>query len=421
MKKKEFYPTYSRVGNDEIFPSADRPLNARESGYYADVNCKVHFYYDSIQIIDLSNAMKTGKECAKRTFVAEANYTNFGDMQNDLQDKGIETLSDLLKATEIQGYSLHESSHKGVHIFSPFVDNKPIKEPQKWTASHLAKAILSGQVFYGEIEGQYSDDYAGDAQRDFGRGKPVHLEEVARSLIEGGKSGLHITHQVNADGMTEISLSNYSFDYKKFLFDVNCNHEMKQERLESMAKTLEENNATLLAQNKKVDLSAIQSDVIYQVKFLEQNQNTKAYEEKSRWMYPEELKTMAKFDYEILNSSPIEIQEEALYQVGALRKPVPNNDMEDGRFISCGGGKVVVTGLALKELLSESRQFSVLNLSYPDNIPDMKEVLEKMANGSSWCFSDRDEFDAVGNWERLDQEAQRIQGEMEFTGMSGMT
>ncbi|MFI3254570.1 MAG: hypothetical protein R3Y63_09580 [Eubacteriales bacterium] len=418
MKKKEFYPSYSEIGGDEIFESADRPLVARESGYYADRNCKVHFYHGSIEIIDLENAMKTGKECTKRTFVAEANYTNFGDMQNDLQDKGIETLLDLLEATEISGYSLHESAHKGVHIFSPFVDNKPIKEPQKWTANHLAKAILSGQVFYGEIEGQYSDDYAGDAQRDFGRGKPVHLEEVARSLIEGGKSGLHITHQVNADGMTEISLSNYSFDYKKFLFDVNCTHELKQERQESMAKTLEESNAALLAQNKKVDLSTIQSDVIYQVKFLEQNQNTKAYEEKSRWMYPEELKTMAQFDYEIVDATPIEIDEDTLYQVGTLQNPVSDQDKADSRFIGCIGGKTVVTGFALKELLAEERQFSVLNISHPDNIPDLKLEMEKAQEGKTWCFSDRFEFDAVGNLERLEDEEQRMEQSMDMGGIS---
>ncbi|MFI3255807.1 MAG: hypothetical protein R3Y63_16005 [Eubacteriales bacterium] len=421
MGKKHFYPSYSEVNGDKIFESADRPLTTRESGYYADLNCKVHFYYGSIQITDLSNAMKTGKECSQKVFSADKNYNNFDDMQNDLLEMGIETLPDLLNATELEGYTCHEYSPKGVHTFSPFVEVKPIKEPSKWTASHLAKAILSGQVFHAVSEGRFSDDYARDAEQNFGRGRPVHLEEVARSLIEDGKSGLWFQHEQKEDGTTEISLATHSFDYKKFYFDVNCNHELKQERLEGMAKTLEEVNAEVLSQNKQIDLTQINDQEIYQVKYLEQNTNTQLYEGKSRMMYPEQLRDLAEFDFEIVEITAIEIQEETLYQVGTLQNPVSDQDKADGRFIGCIGGKTVVTGFALKELLMEERQFSVLNVSHPDNIPALKEQMEQAQGGKTWCFSDRGEFDAVGNLERLEAEEQRMEDGLEFDGMRGMT
>lgn len=418
METKQFYPSYSQVGGEQIFQSADRPLNTRESGYYAEQNVMVHFYYGSIQITDLTNAMKTGKECTQKVFRADKNYTNFTDIQNDLTDLGIETLPDLLKATELEGYTCREYSQKGVHTFSPFVEVKPIKEPTKWTASHLAKAILSGQVYHGITEGRYSDDYARDAEENYGRGRPVHLEEVARSLIEDGKSGLHFRHEELEDGTTEISLSTYSYDYKKFYFDVNCNHEMKQERLESMAKNLEEVNAEVLSQNKQIDLTQINDQEIYEVKYLEQDRNTQLYEERTRMMYPEQLRDLSEIDFEIVDATPVEVEDETLYQVGTLQNPVPEQDKADSRFIGCMGGKTVVTGFALKELLAEERQFSVLNVSHPDNIPELKEQMVKAQEGKTWCFSDRGEFDAVGNLERLEAEEMRME---EGQAMGGMT
>ena len=47
---------------------------------------------------------------------------------------------------------------------------RPIKTPEKWTLPHVWKAILSGQIYMGQCDGRYTDDYAYDAAVDFKSG-----------------------------------------------------------------------------------------------------------------------------------------------------------------------------------------------------------------------------------------------------------
>lgn len=419
MENKKYTPSYTSVGREKIHESANIPLDTREGGYFAEENCRIQFFRSSIYITDLSNGMKTGKECNKKVFYTNnQNFGNLNEMRVTLNNQGFETFTDLLQAKSIPDFEMERKTVKGVRTFSPFVEVKPIKEPQKWTASHLAKAILSGQVFHGVSEGHYTDDYARDSERNFGRGGTVNLEEVARDLIEDRSSGLWFRHEVLDSGITEIGISTYSYDYKKFSFDVNCTHELKAERLQTMEQSLGEINSALLEQNKKIDVFEIATDVIYDVKYLEEDSNTGLYEEKSRWMYPEELRCLAEIDFEIVGALPIEIADETLYQIGTLQKPVPENDLEDSRFIGAGGGKIVITGLALKELMMEERQFPVLQVCHPDNIADMKEELEKMVDGTRWFFSDRGEFDAERSLEKLEQEEIRLENGITMGGMT---
>lgn len=232
--------------------------------------------------------MKSGKDCVRTTFVANKNYQSYGALYRDLTEQGIETLEDLLDATHLVGFSRSDSTQKGVHTFSPFVEVKPIKEPTKWKTSHLAKAILSGQVFHGIIEGRYSDDYARDAEQNFGKGAPVDLPGVARELIEDSSRGIHISVSESKNGLTELSMATYSFDYKRFSFDVNCNHALKQERLEIREQELEQTNRAQEQRAFSIQPEDINPDEIYQVTYLEKDRNTQGYKEISQWMFPKE-------------------------------------------------------------------------------------------------------------------------------------
>ncbi len=221
-----------KIGGDTVYESAKIPLDLPQNGYFADENVRVHFYYGSIHITDLTNAMQTGKTCLKTVFSAKEYSSNFTNMRFLLENQGINTVHGILSAENLDGFTKREYNQKGVRIFSPFVEVKPVKEPKKWTASHLAKAILSGQIFHGSNEGRYTDDYARDAECNFGRDQPVDLLDVARDFVEAGGSGFYIKHEVLEDGTTEISVAKHSFDYKKFSFDVDCTHENRMEQAE---------------------------------------------------------------------------------------------------------------------------------------------------------------------------------------------
>ena len=72
---------------------------------------------------------------------------------------------------------------KGVNVFSPFENIKPIKLPTKWTISHVWKGILSGQIKKVICTGKYSDDYSFDNWNNYGKGERDKIS-FARELIE---------------------------------------------------------------------------------------------------------------------------------------------------------------------------------------------------------------------------------------------
>lgn len=151
-------------------------LNNHNSLYFKAEKMYAHIYANSIVVIDLTNAMKTGKTCT---------YYSLRDNFNDglvvtLYNKGIKTFSDLfaaIKNGELTEY-ISTAEQKSSSTFSPFVKVNPIKTPTKWNRTHIWKAILSGQIWNGETSYHYTDDYAYDYAYNYHQGCGVDTEEI---------------------------------------------------------------------------------------------------------------------------------------------------------------------------------------------------------------------------------------------------
>lgn len=229
-EEKKFYPSYTEIGGDKIYETSDMELGDFRCGYFADTNCKVQFYADYVGVVDLSNAMKTGKECSERRFVPEGrNLNSVNELKLALLNQDIKTIADLFSAKYIEGFETNYYSKKSVKVFSPFVEVKPITQPSKWTKADVAKAILTGQIFDGITNGNYTDDYAYDAEVNFGRDKKLDLIDVARELIEEYSMGIIISEDEVKDGITSISVNTFHFNSKTLYFDIDQTHEMSQQ------------------------------------------------------------------------------------------------------------------------------------------------------------------------------------------------
>ncbi len=231
MPKKNFYPPYTTIGKDKIFPSADIPLDTRQGGYFAEENCRLQFYRSSIYITDLSKAMKSGKDCEKKIFyTSNQRFGNLDEIGVTFRNQGIETYSDVLKAKNLPEFQSEVKSEKGVRVFSPFLEVKPIQVPTKWTTSHLAKAILSGQIYHGDFS-----DVTSTGFETMG----IDLPEMARKMIEEPTKHLWFEVAKQEDGEIQVSLRNYQHESYDFMFDEGCNLEMKEEKLEEIREMLE--------------------------------------------------------------------------------------------------------------------------------------------------------------------------------------
>ena len=192
MKKGEIdmkiYESYKDI------PFAERHF------YCQDLNVKVDVYYGGIQITDLTNAMKVGKECNVYTLVADRNkYQTY--------DQGLELKNDLLmvmdwkeiceeafkKSENIEGVSMvAEWPKKGVWTFSPFVKMTTKGKP---SGANFPKLVLSGKIASATCRYSFTDDYYDDAKRTFDRGKSINPMELAEEIVNDRYQNWHFDGQ----------------------------------------------------------------------------------------------------------------------------------------------------------------------------------------------------------------------------------
>ncbi|WP_039230452.1 hypothetical protein [Clostridium haemolyticum] len=164
--------------------------------YIQDANIRVELFVNCLKITDLTNALKRGKEC-KQITVTYSELTSedfYIELQNKYLNPSKKDLEDLineiknLKIFDLQdvGFNVELRFLKSIDIFSPFADIKPIKLPKngKWTKSHVIKAILSGQIYEGKINGIYTNDYAHDNAVHCHKNENVDLMGIAQKLTE---------------------------------------------------------------------------------------------------------------------------------------------------------------------------------------------------------------------------------------------
>lgn len=166
-----------------------------------------------LYITDLSNALKPGKEVTEYIFKGE-------ELWNVLFFRFELSVSEVLSKLynkEVEGIEYFTRTHKAIRVFSPFVEVKKVKEPKKWTISHVWKAILSGQITQGQTDQRLTDDYAFDAATNFGKGS-IDVKCFAKDLIES-PSGWWINVDEETEDYIKLGVNCYQFDYKTLYFN----------------------------------------------------------------------------------------------------------------------------------------------------------------------------------------------------------
>ena len=173
--------------------------------YYAeDVKLKIHHYYGSLRITDISDALRTGKECTEISInvrCARAEETPIISELLHKFDYDFKKIFDHFLSMEWNerewgGYkeiefenmtTVYRGELKAIRIFSPFnlSNMKPLREiPKKWTVRHVLRLIVNGQYKDLKCDGRYTDDYAYDAAYNYGMGTIENGIAFAKSIIE---------------------------------------------------------------------------------------------------------------------------------------------------------------------------------------------------------------------------------------------
>lgn len=406
-----FIPPYSEVGSDPIFKTSDFEILDKRGGYFADENVYLHIYSNSIHMTNLSNALKTGKKCACYSLISKSRDGQlYCDLYNINKIKTFKTLIQSIKnETELQGFSVEKTEEKGIRTFSPFVEIKQIKIPNKWTKTHVWKAILAGQVYKGKTNYHYTDDYAYDYAYNYREGSRVNLISLAKDLIESSSDGWSIYPSENENDTLLIDVCEYSFDSKTLYFDEKCNLKEKEIRLEKEANELKKQNDDMLNQTLNLSPTDIIPNSAYIVEYLEKNGNTNALEKESKLMYSNEL--LSKIDDEMIKITSLSLfvpDSSTLYSISDFYHRPYGDDYNDKRIINMGNWENVVTGYALTELLSEGKTFATISESQHSTIESSVEWCQDFISGkASWvgcCETDYNQ-----SLYKLNSEALRLQ------------
>ncbi len=203
-----------------------------DDNYFKREMVRVHVYENALVVKELQNSMQAGKTC--RIHSLTGNMIGFNaELDNYLYERGLD-LSELVTMlkegsppddlAEVFTYRVEEE--KGVRVFSPFAEIKPIKKPKKWTLSHVVKAILAGQITEGVCDGVYTDDYARDAASDYKRG-PISPLGLAKRLTES-PSGWRVWVDREDGGSVYLSVNCHSFDNNTLIFTEQTEQEQEE-------------------------------------------------------------------------------------------------------------------------------------------------------------------------------------------------
>lgn len=167
--------------------------------YVKDLNVKVNNYRGQLQIIDLANAMQSGKECNVIIF-------DFWHHPDHSQMRGIYGLNNFLddfpfadvvnnwrngfkyENTEFcfyAGVSISYGAKEAKRVFSPFLQPKKQNlKSDRIRVLTFAKAILAGQIKGITCVQKLTDDYAYDHATNYSKGKQYNLLDFAEDMLD---------------------------------------------------------------------------------------------------------------------------------------------------------------------------------------------------------------------------------------------
>jgi len=401
-----YFPLYDHVDGSKILHDSNIELDTYNSHYFADINAYIHFYRDSAIVIDLTDALKAGKTC-KQYYIGHKERKNEG-IRADLVNNGITTFKELYNRVtaglNIDTLRVTITEEKAINTFSPFVEIKPIKKPEKWTIAHVWKAILAGQIYKGVKDGHYTDDYAYDAAVNFQSGSRIHLPTLAKKVIRN-PSGWHVYVDKEENGIIQLSFNCHSFDCNTLYFDESCNVREAQRRKEQEGKEREAYNNNLLAEVKTINENDVEENALYTVTYLEMDDNTKKYYKVTELLKGSRLFYEGEAQYQITDIQKYNIIDDKLYRVSDFYNRQYFKD--DNRLISMGNWETICTGKALKELLQEGYNFPIVRESTEyKTFEDAINRIQAHLNGNSFWFGG-EKIDYRESFNRLMKEVNR--------------
>lgn len=401
-----FAVNYDTIQFDtKIFKSSDVGFFDFRAAYFEDLNLFVQRTNcgDTLSVTSLNNAGKSGKTCERWTFNVsswpreDVCIKLFNEHQihtvKDLWDKCLssqDTRTAFMLDTEDIRLS-NDVHYKAVNVFSPFVEVKPLQTlPETWTKKNFCQALMSGQIYAGEIKHHTTDDFQYDASRGFQTGLRLKMPDEALDAVEGwGKSySVKTVGEPDEKGVYTLTLSEGHNLTKTFWFDLTCDIAEGKRREEGRQAGIRQFNDMMRACCIKADPESIDPERIYIVQTLEENRNTGVLEAISSTVQGFVLQDRLEDGYSrnMLSISPMEIQPDKLYQI-TNRDHEPSSDFKnDNRFILCGNSIGLVTGKALLELTQEQIYFYFISeptreYATPEQA---RETLEKFQRGTSW-------------------------------------
>lgn len=423
-KENTFAASYDKIGSFEIRDGADVGIHDIPAGMYCkDLNALIRHswgYDDCIIVTDLENAGKSGKTCK--------NWRIYTEKKNDLvsnhlfQSENIHNCAELLQALRegkwLKSVTVYPSEDKGIEVFTPFQEVKPLKEmPQEWNKRNFTQALLSGQIYMGHVDYHYTDDYALDAAYDFQKGVGINIPVFARDVVEGWHSTYHVYRGTpdEENKTCPVNFSAHSNSSKTVYFDLTCDIAEGKRRADEKAAGIESYNNMMKASCIRVAEEDVDESKVYTVTSLEMNQNTKVYGTRTDLVqggYLLEQLSEDLGDLEFLSVNEEQIVPDKLYEVASFFHPRTYAEPDD-RIIDCGNSLQIVTGKALLELTAEGIHLPHIKEAYGEyrNIHTARETLEKFISGqASFLFTGRSKTDYERALASLNREVERASG-----------
>ena len=393
-EENTFAAVYDSIGSFEIKDGANVEIYDIPNGMYCkDLNAFIRYnwgYDKFITVIDLANAGKTGKNCNIWRLYPETNDTLVSNILTHQEQ--IHTCSELVQALRdgrtFDSLRMYASERKGIETFSPFVETKPLsKMPDEWNKRNFTQALLSGQIYMGQVDYRYTDDYAKDAAYNFSEGVGINIPVFVMDAVENWHSTTYV-HRNNIDepGKTcSIGFSEHSNSSKTLHFDIECNIREGKRRAEERAAGIKAYNDMMKASCIQIPIDSIDPNKIYSVTSLDESTNTGVFGTKTELMQGRNLQDRLDPEYccmEILSAPEQKIIPDKLYEVSSFYNS--HNFYEpDDRIIDCGNSQKIVTGKALLELTSEGVSLPYINEAHGEyhSIESAKECLGKYMRG----------------------------------------
>lgn len=397
-KPNTFASHYDSIGDAKILSSSDVDLLSQTEAYFDDIKCNFRRNYsgESVILTDLTNAGKTGKTCTSWQIYAKSYGENVP--RQLMNEEGIMTCKALYNALkegkELENVSVRVREEKGVDVFSPFIEVKPLKDlPEKWTKRNFTQALMSGQIFRGEVSYRYTDDYAMDAAYNFSEGVGLNMPAFARRTLEDWGSLTSVYSKKDApdkDGSHVVHFSEHSNSGKTLWFDVNCDIGEGKRRAEERQAGLERFNKMM--KDACIAVSSLSPDQfdaqkLYIVQQLDMNSNTGRYGVKKETVPGFVLRSRIEDDllFDFLSAKSVDIHPARIYEVSNFFHRPNQELLSDDRVIDCGNWKCVVTGKALQELLAEQTYLPCIS-SEGTQFKNVESELQQFVDGHSRYF-----------------------------------